>query len=48
MFIVNKLILIYFTWFVYINTFVNYKYNVFLKRNDACLMPFTTFVTFTF
>ena len=32
-FIVNKLILIYFTWFVYIYTiytFVNYKYNVLL------------------
>ena len=30
MFIVNKLILIYFTWFVFI--FVNYKYNVFFKE----------------
>ena len=41
-FIVNKLILIRFTWFVY--TF-NYKYNVLLKRNDVCLMPRITFVT---
>ena len=41
--IVNKLILIYFTWFVYI--FVNYKYNVLLKRDDACLMPLRTFLT---
>ena len=41
--IVNKLILIYFTWFVY--TFVNYKYNVLLERNDICLMPLSTFVT---
>ena len=41
-FIVNNLILIYFTWFVY--TFVNYKYNVLLKRNDVCLMPLSTFV----
>ena len=41
--IVNKLILIYFTWLVYI--FVNYKYNVLLKRDDACLMPLSTFVT---
>ena len=32
-----------FTWFVY--TFVNYKYNVLLKRNDVCLMPLSTFVT---
>ena len=29
-FIVNKLILIYFSWFVY--TFVNYNYNVSYKR----------------
>ena len=29
-FILNKLILIYFTWFVH--TFVNYKYNVLLER----------------
>ena len=35
-FIVNKLILIYFTWFVY--AFVNYKYNVLLKRENVCLM----------
>ena len=34
--IVNKLILIYFTWFVY--TFANYKYNVLLKRDDVCLI----------
>ena len=40
-FIVNKLILIYFTWFVY--TFVNYKH-VFSKRNDVCLIPLSTFV----
>ena len=43
MFIVNKLNLIYFTWFVY--TFVNYKYNVLLKRDDVCLMPLSTLVT---
>ena len=42
-FIVKKLNLIYFTWFVY--TFVNYKYNVLLKRDDICLMPLSTFVT---
>ena len=41
--IVNKLNLIYFTWFVY--TFVNYKYNVLLKKDDVCLMPLSTFVT---
>ena len=29
-FIVNKLILIYFTWFVYI--IVNYRYNVLLEN----------------
>ena len=29
-FIVSKLILIYFTWFVY--TFINYKYNFYLER----------------
>ena len=40
--IVNKLILIYFTWFVH--DFVNHKYNVLLKRNDVCLMPLNTFV----
>ena len=33
MFIVNKLNLIYFTWFVY--AFVN----------DVCLMPLSTFIT---
>ena len=43
MFIVNKLNLIYFTWFVY--TFVKYKYNVLLKRDDVCLMPLNTFIT---
>ena len=43
MFIVNKLNLIYFTWFVY--TFVKYKYNVLLKRDDVCLMPLSTFMT---
>ena len=42
-FIINKLILICFIWFVY--TFVNYKYNVLLKRNVFCLMPLSTFVT---
>ena len=42
-FIVNKLNFIYFTWFVY--TFVNYKYNVPLKKDDVCLMPLSTFVT---
>ena len=41
-FIVNKLNLIYFTWFVY--TFVNYKYKILLKRDDVCLMPLSTFV----
>ena len=45
-FIVNKLILIYFTWFVYIYiyiyTFVDYKYNVLLTRKDMCLMPLST------
>ena len=42
-FIVNQLILIYFAWFVY--TFVNYKYNALLKRNDVFLMQLITFVT---
>ena len=42
-FIVYKLNFIYFTWFVY--TFVNCKYNVRLKRDDVCLMPLSTFVT---
>ena len=41
--IVNKLNLIYFTWFVY--TFVNYKYNIFLRRDDVCLIRLNTFVT---
>ena len=41
MLIVSKLILIYFTWFVH--NFVNYKCNV-LKRNNACLMPLSTFM----
>ena len=45
-FVANKLILIYFTWFLYI--FVNYKYNVLLERHDVCLMPLSTFVTLTF
>ena len=39
---VNNLILVYFTWFVY--NFVSHKYNVLLKRNDVCLMPFNIFV----
>ena len=43
MFIVNKLNFIYFTWFVY--TFVNYKYNVLLKRDDVCLITLSTLVT---
>ena len=43
MFIVNKLNFIYFTWFVY--TFVSYKYNVLLKRDDVCLIPLSTLVT---
>ena len=42
-YIVNKLNLIYFTWFAY--TFVNYKYNVLLKIDDVCLMLLSTFVT---
>ena len=42
-FIVNKLILVYFAWFVY--TFVNYKYSVFSKRNEVCLITISTFVT---
>ena len=36
-FIVDKFILIYFTWFAY--TFVNYKYNILLERGDVCLLP---------
>ena len=43
MYIVNKLNFTYFTWSGY--TFVNYKYNVLLKKDDACLMPLSTFVT---
>ena len=43
MFIVNKLNLIYFTWFVY--TFVNYRHNVLLKRDDVCLMSLSIFAT---
>ena len=43
MFIVNKSNFICFTWFVY--TFVNYKYNVLLKRDDVCLIPLSTLVT---
>ena len=42
-FIVNKLILIYSTWFV--DNFVNYKYKVLLKSDDVCFMPFSIFVT---
>ena len=30
---------------IYKIAFVNYKYNVLLKRNDVCLMPLSTFVT---
>ena len=41
-FIVNKLNFIYFTWFVY--TFVNYKCNILLKRDDVCLIPISTLV----
>ena len=40
-FIVHKLILIYFTWFVY--NFVSYKYSD-LKRSNVCLMPLSTCV----
>ena len=43
MLIVNKLILIYFAWFVH--NFVNYKYKILLKRDDVCLMPLSTIVT---
>ena len=43
MFTVNKLNFIYFNWFV--NTSVNYKYNVLLKRDDVCLMPLKILVT---
>ena len=42
-FIVDKLNFIYFTWFVY--TFVNYKYNILLKRDDVCLIPPSSLVT---
>ena len=42
-YIVNKLNLIYFTWFAY--TFVNYKFNVLLKTDDVCLMSLSAFVT---
>ena len=42
-FIVNKLNYIYFTWFVF--TFVDYKYNGLLKRDNVCLMTLSTFVT---
>ena len=41
MVIVNKLILIHFTWSVH--SFVNHKYNVRLKRDDVCLMPLNYF-----
>ena len=40
---VNKSNFTNFTWFVY--TFVNYKYNVLLKRDDVCLIPLSTLVT---
>ena len=43
LFIVDKLILIYFTWFVYPS--VNYKYSVLLKIDNACLLPLSTFLT---
>ena len=43
MFIVNKLNFLYFTCFVY--TFLNYKYNALLKRDDVCLIPLSTLVT---
>ena len=39
----KKLNSICFSWFVY--TFLNYKYNVLLKRDDVCLMLLSTFVT---
>ena len=39
--IVNKLILMYFAWFVH--SFVNHKYNVLLKTNDVSLMPLNAF-----
>ena len=41
--ILNILNFLYFTWFVY--TFVNYKGNVILKRDDVCLIPLSTLVT---
>ena len=43
MFNVNILNFIYFTWFV--NTFVNCKCNVLLKRDDVFLMLLSTLVT---
>ena len=46
LFIVNKLVLIYFTWFAF--TFLNYKYNVLLKRDDVYLIPLRTFVTLSY
>ena len=30
---------------LYKYTFVNYKYNVLLRRNNVCLMPLSIFVT---
>ena len=30
---------------LFVYTFVNYKYNVLLKRDNVCLMPLSTFVT---
>ena len=52
-FIVNKLILIYFIYFVYnfviyfciYICYIYYKYNYLLKRNDVFLVPLSTFVT---
>ena len=46
LFIVNKLVLIYLTWFAF--TFLNYKYNVLLKRDDVCLIPLRNFVTLSY
>ena len=40
--IVNKLILVYFTWLI--QNFVNHNRNVLLKRNDVWLMPLNIFV----
>ena len=40
--IVNKLILVYFTWLI--QNFVNHNRNVLLKRNNVWLMPLNIFV----